>query len=302
MGRSAPGLGPFGATASGTGGQTIGRVRGVVPVVLVRRSWLLWGPLLFAWQLGCAWAVDSWVSWEWVRATAPVLAWLVGIGVALWGMGSVVLVTRGGFWVPFRGRGRWDEVVARDDLDVTLSVSEKYGADRVVSFERVRDWPAMKRLLDARLPSDLPGIETTTPHQEWRERIEGQADDVIARVSRRVTPPASVRTWIRPGASEHSVHSLRVAFEPTVDGSRVELRLGDDWYPELKVDDSYACFTPDGIDEETGQDLPEEDEVATEVAAVLVALFQGATREPLVAWRIADEQRRSWDFYPRPLG
>ncbi len=245
------------------------------PVILVSRNWLLFGPLLALVPVGAAWAADHWASWDWLRETAAVLAWLVCIGVALWGMGSTVILTRGGFWVPFDGRGRWGDVMARDDLTVTLRVSEKYGMDRLVSFDRVEGWSAMARILDARLPSDLPGIEMTEPHQQWRRHLEELADDLVRRVARQVTPPAAERSWLRPADGEgFAVHRLRLAFEPAADGSVVEVRLGSEWSPEIRVDDCYAYFPDPAFDEESDDGVESADEGLAEAVALLVSVFR----------------------------
>ncbi|MFT3834457.1 MAG: hypothetical protein QM711_14225 [Micropruina sp.] len=269
----------------------------MVPVVLVSRRWLVWGPLLVVWQVGAAWAVDQWSSWEWLRAISAVLAWLVCLGVVLWGFGSAVIFSRRGFWVPFDGRGRWDEVVAREDLALTLRVGAKYGMDRVVHFDRVDDWPATQRILDERLPSDLPGIETTEPHEQWRQGLEEHADDLLRRIAREVTPPASERTWLRPEDRPFAVHQLQLSFEP-VGGSTVEIRLGEEWFPQIRVDGCYA-YAPE-LDEDDDDAVEAADDVMAEAAAILVSIFRGAHRTQLPAWRINDERGKTWDFYPRP--
>lgn len=269
------------------------------PVILFRRSWLLWGLLLVAWQLGTMWAVDRWSSWEWVRAAVPVLAWVVCVGVALWGIANLAILTRRGFWIPFEARGRWQDVVARDDLTVTLRVSERYGMDRVVSFDRVEEWPAVARVLDARLPRDLPGLQAAEPQQQWRQELEERADDLIRRISRQVTPPASVRTWLSPGDDGY-VHRLQLAFEPSAGGRAVEVRLGDGWFPDIRVDGCYAYVPETELEEDGADEVESVDDALIGAAAVLVSVFRGVSREHLKAWRISDDRGMSWDFLPRP--
>lgn len=270
------------------------------PIILVSRSWLVWAPLLVAWQVGAAWAADRWSSWEWLRVASVMLAWAMAIGVAVWALASAVIVTRRGFWVPFEGRGRWAAVVARDDLTVTLRVGAKYGLDNVVSFDRVEEWPAMARILDARLPADLPGVEVAEPHPQWRTGLQERADDLIRRVSLKVTPPASERAWLRPEDRPFAVHRLQLTFQPAVDGARVQVRFGDEWNPEIRVDGGYAYLPDAGPDEEAGDDPESADEALAAAAGILAAVFLGADREPLPAWRIRDDQGKQWDFYPRP--
>lgn len=271
----------------------------MLPVILVRRTWLLWGLLLVAWQLGATWAVDRWSSWEWVRAAAPVLAWVVCVGVALWGIASMAVFTRRGFWIPFEGRGRWQDVVARDALTVTLRVSQRYGMDRVVSFDRVGEWPATARILDARLPSHLPGLQATEPHQRWRQELSERADDLIRRISRQVTPPACVRTWLSPGEDDY-VHRLQLVFEPSAADDAVEVRLGDGWFPDVRVGGCYAYVPETEFEGDDADEVESADDALIEAAAVLVAVFRGVSREPVKAWRISDHRGKSWDFFPRP--
>lgn len=264
------------------------------PVILFRRTWLLWGLLLVAWQLGATWAVDRWSSWEWVRAAAPVLAWVVCVGVALWGAGTVLIVTRRGFWSASEGRGRWSDVVARDDLDLTFRVSTRFGVDRIVSFDQW-DGRRIRRVLDARLPAVLPGRDATEPDPIWRAEVEKHADELIGRVNRRIATPESTRYWTRP-RHDFGVHRLAVEFEPAADGARVGLEFDDEWGAVVRVDGCYAYLHRGIEDDEEDGGLDESDRAVE----LLEAVFGSAPREPLTAWRTPGAGRLRWDFYPRP--
>lgn len=126
-----------------------------------------------------------------------------------------------------------------------------------------------------RLPGDLPGIETTEPHEQYRQGLEERADDLIRRIAREVTPPASERRWLRPEDRPFAVHQLQIRFEP-VDGSAVEVRLGDDWLPEIRVDGCYA-FAPE-LDEDDEDAVEAADDAMADAAAILVPIFRGADR------------------------
>lgn len=56
------------------------------------------------------------------------------------------------------------------------------------------------------------------------------------------------------------MHRLRLAFEPAVGGSVVEVRLGNHWFPQIRVDDCYAYFPDPEFDEESDDDVESADE------------------------------------------
>ena len=272
--------------------------------ILFRRSWLFWAPILVASQLALAWIVDRWVPWEWVRNTVSVLTWAVCIGVALWGIGSLAIITRRGFWVPFAGRGRWSDVVTRDDLDVILRVGLEYGANDVISFDRVAG-KRIGRLLDRMLPSDLPGETATEPHPAWKKQLEQRADRLLGGLAERRPVPTCTRSWITPEVGEYAFHSLRLAFAPAANGRSVTVTLDGDWqYPRVWVDGLYAALEVgrgDDFDPGDEVDADADDEALAETIDLLVAVFGEGRREPLEAWQIIDPQDRSWKFFPVEL-
>lgn len=272
--------------------------------ILFRRAWLLWGPVVVACQLALTWVVERWVTWEWLRGTATVLAWVVYIGVALWGVGSVAILTRSGFWVPFLGRGRWSDVVVRNGLDVVLRVSLEFGVDNTISFDRVAG-ARIERILDGVLPSSLPGEAATEPHPEWRKGLEQKADRLLGAVAERRLVPTCTRSWIRPTADGYEVHRLRLDFEPSGDGRLVAVTFAGWGYPRVWVDGLYAALEVGRGDEfDPGDEVDSDDaddEALAETVDLLVAVFGEGRREPLEAWQIIDPHDRSWKFFPVEL-
>ncbi len=262
---------------------------------------MVWGPAVAAWQLGAAWLVDRWSSWEWLREVAPGLSWVVCAAVLLWGIGSLALITRRGYWVPFEGRGRWTDVVARDGLLVTKRVGRPYGGLDVVSFERVTG-ARINALLDRLLPSPLPGLAACEPHPDWLQSTEQWVDKVVARVADRVAVPRASRCVIPPDDefADNGLfarHLLRVTFDAAANGRQVELLIhSENGFPVVQVDGLFACL---GEHDEFDEDL-DSMPAAEETADLLAALFGEGRQEPVAAWRLTSDDDRSWDFYPQP--
>lgn len=287
---------------------------------MFRRAWLIWAPILVGGFVTLAWAAGRWSPWEWLRDFTLAAAWVVGLGVLLWALGSVVVLSRRGFWVPFGGRGLWSDVVSRDDTVLTLRTGDRHGMDAWVSFDRVAHSDRIRRILDRHLPGPLPGLTATEPHPLWRQELEDRADSILKMTERRSIVPTHTREWLRPisdasgeswpaGGIAQYTHSLQLTFAPAANGRLVRITLNDlELHPVVEVDGLFAAQPAEthDLDLETSDNddavlLSLEEDARADAVALLAAVFGGGRREPVEAWRIVDGQERSWDFYPRLL-
>lgn len=219
--------------------------------IRVSRSWLAWGPAMASAAALWGWLVAPHASWEWLRNLNIAFAIAVCVGVLIWGLASVVFLTRRGFWVPFEGHGRWVDVVARDGFDLTMRSSLRYGIDEVISFDRVGG-ARLQRRLDRALPGSLPGPSATEPHPEWKKALDERAELLLRRLAVAADVPAHTRDWVHPSAEPFATHTLRLRFAPALNGRQVTVTLNSfEWYPVVEVDGLFASF-PDE-DEEDGE-------------------------------------------------
>lgn len=272
-----------------------------MPALLCRRFWLIRGPLTAACAMGVAWAAMRWLSWDWLRNLVVLLCVAVGVGVVLWGLASVAILTRGWFWVPFEGRGRWADVVAREGSNLTMRSSLRWGMDDVVSFDRV-DGERLLRAFDQALPAHLPGVSAARPDAGWRAKLEDHADTLLRFVASAGPVPASTREWLPPGTHTFGTHSLRLRFDPATNGRCASVLItSDSACPEVRVDGLYAHLPDLDPDEADEGDDTWPLESLRDTAKLLAAVFGEGRTEPLEAWRIVDlPGGSSWDFYPRP--
>lgn len=192
--------------------------------ILLRRSWLFRAPLWLAAAGLLLWAALHWDWWGWARGLVIVFVAVVGLVAVSTFAGGLAVLTRAGFWLPGPGGGRWSDVIARDGYELTMRVSDSMGFLRVVSFERVREWPATLRWLDRFVPRDLPTPERAEPDCSFVSRVDAWAGRLLDRLEDRCEPPEHVRRWVLP-SDESPRHGLVISFAPTAAGSLVELSI-----------------------------------------------------------------------------
>lgn len=268
--------------------------------ILLRRGWLVAAPVWIATSGSLLWAAHEWGWWEWVRNALTVLAVIVGIVSVITFYYGFAVLTPEGFWVPGQGRGRWRDVIDRDDVDLTLRQSDRTGSPSVVSFDRVTVWPATGRLLDAHVPAGLPRLDQAVPNPEFAREVDAWIDHLLEALAARCELPHVDRRWMLP-TDDLAMHHVLLAFEPTVGGSRIEVQVSDDYErPIIKVDGCFACEDHRYTDEGDYEELDDEGRSALdETVAIVSALLSDVPRTPLVAWRIVDADGHVREFYPQ---
>lgn len=266
--------------------------------ILLRRSWLFRAPLWLAAAGLLLWAALHWDWWGWARGLVIVFVAVVGLVAVSTFAGGLAVLTRAGFWLPGPGGGRWSDVIARDGYELTMRVSDSMGFLRVVSFERVREWPATLRWLDRFVPRDLPTPERAEPDCSFVSRVDAWAGRLLDRLEDRCEPPEHVRRWVLP-SDESPRHGLVISFAPTAAGSLVELSITEsEELPEIAVDGCFAVH-------EVGECETDEYEAPSAIAraavertvAVLAALFRDAPRQAIPSWQILDADGEAVQFH-----
>ncbi|MFT4294122.1 MAG: hypothetical protein QM582_01785 [Micropruina sp.] len=271
------------------------------PVILLRRSWLIAAPLWLLVGAVLLWAAFQWEWWSWLRSVViVVVAAVVLISIGTF-VGGLAVLTRDGFWLPGQGRGRWSDVIDRDEYELTMRVSDLDGSPGEVSFERVERWPATARWLDALVPKDLPRLGEAEPHPEFVRDLDEWTDRLLARLRERCQPPECRRRWVLP--DQQDGHRVVLSFAPTAAGSRVELSItGSEELPEISVDGCFAVEELSGVELDDFGDPDAIARAAVErTAAVLTAVFQDAPRASIASWQIVDADGETVQFYPDKL-
>ncbi len=267
--------------------------------ILLRRRWLFRAPLWLATAGVLLWAALHGDWWEWLRGLVIVVAAIVGLTSVSTFLSGLAVLTRAGFWLPGPGGGRWGDVIDRDGYQLTMRVSDPMGFPRVISFERVRDWPATGRWLDRLVPRDLSTPERAEPDRGFAGRADEWTDELLLRLRERCEPPDHARRWVLPGEDGSGQHSLVVSFAPTSAGSLIEVWVTEpDELPEIKVD---GCFAVRGVDEIELDEYKSPVAMArgamAKTAAILAALFRDAPREAIPSWQILDADGAAVQFH-----